>query len=132
MKNGRTALRGFHDLSIRVKLFLTYLLLTLSLLYLFLVAGTYLSTKENEKQVLRSASHVFGQTKAYIEFKTESIRNLLYQIIANEDFKECLERRPEYYREDIGRWPIDSQNARQTQVPRNEHRIAISPRSAII
>ncbi len=101
--------RHIHDLSIRHKLFITYFFLVLFFLCLFLAVNTYLVTKENENQARRSAGHVFSQTKAYLQYKTESVRNLLYLLATDSSVQELLERRTEYYLEEIGRWPIDSQ-----------------------
>ena len=57
----RTVSRRFRDLSIRHKLFITYFLLVVVSLCLFLAVSTYLVTKENERQAWRSAKHVFNQ-----------------------------------------------------------------------
>jgi two-component system sensor histidine kinase YesM len=97
------------DLGIRQKLFISYFMLVLFFLCLYLVINTVLVVNENKRQVLRSAEHVFGQTRAYLQYKTESVRNLLYFLTSNSNVQELFERRARYYRDDIGRWPIDSQ-----------------------
>ncbi len=79
-------------------------------LCIFLSGTTYLTTKENENQARRSAKQVLSQTAAYLEYKTESVGNLLYLLATNSLIKELLERKADYYLEDIGRWPIDSQS----------------------
>ena len=84
-------------------------MLVLFFLCLYLVINSVLVVNENKKQVLRSAEHVFGQTRAYLQYKTESVRNLLYFLTSNTDVQELFERRARYYQENIGRWPIDSQ-----------------------
>jgi len=84
--------------------------LMFAFLGLFLAANTMLSTNENRSQVLRSASHVFGQTRAYLQYKIESVRNLLYSLATNADLQELFERSQDYYLREIGRWPIDSQS----------------------
>jgi two-component system, sensor histidine kinase YesM len=109
--------RRFRDLSIRTKLSVSYFLLVLFFLCLFLAINTGLATRENESQALRSASHVFSQTRAYLQFKTESVRNLLYFVTTNASVQELFERRADYYREEIGRWPIDSQNLEKILYP---------------
>ncbi|HVO40320.1 MAG TPA: sensor histidine kinase [Spirochaetia bacterium] len=97
------------DLSIRHKLFITFFLLVLLFLCVFLLVNTLLSVRENERQALRSARRVFAQTEALLDYKTESVRNLLYLLATNPVVQDLLERRPSYYRQEIGRWPIDSQ-----------------------
>ena len=101
--------RRISDLGIRQKLFISYFMLVLFFLCLYLVINSVLVVNENKKQVLRSAEHVFGQTRAYLEYKTESVRNLLYFLTSNSVVQELFERRARYYHENIGRWPIDSQ-----------------------
>jgi two-component system sensor histidine kinase YesM len=101
--------RRISDLGIRQKLFLSYFMLVLFFLCLYLVINSVLVVNENKKQVLRSAEHVFGQTRGYLQYKTESVRNLLYFFTSNSVVQELFERRARYYHENIGRWPIDSQ-----------------------
>jgi two-component system sensor histidine kinase YesM len=105
-----TRTRRVSDLGIRQKLFISYFILVLFFLCLYLVINTVLVVNENKRQVLRSAEHVFGQTRAYLQYKTESVRNLLYFLTSNSVVQELFERRARYYRENIGRWPIDSQS----------------------
>ena len=101
--------RRISDLGIRQKLFISYFMLVLFFLCLYLVINSVLVVNENKKQVLRSAEHVFGQTRGYLQYKTESVRNLLYFFTSNSVVQELFERRARYYHENIGRWPIDSQ-----------------------
>jgi two-component system sensor histidine kinase YesM len=101
--------RRISDLGIRQKLFISYFMLVLFFLCLYLVINSVLVVNENKKQVLRSAEHVFGQTRDYLQYKTESVRNLLYFLTSNTTVQELFERRARYYHENIGRWPIDSQ-----------------------
>jgi two-component system sensor histidine kinase YesM len=102
-------LHAFRDFSIRRKLFVSYFLFVALSLCLFLAVNTVLSVRQNETQTLRSAEHVFGQTRDYLQFKTESVRNLLYLLGTNQSLQEIFERRSGYYTQEIGRWPIDSQ-----------------------
>ncbi|MGA2641039.1 MAG: sensor histidine kinase, partial [Spirochaetia bacterium] len=101
--------RRISDLGIRQKLFISYFILVLFFLCLYLVINTVLVVNENKTQVLRSAERVFGQTRAYLQYKTESVRNLLSVLTSSAAVQELFERRARYYEEDIGRWPIDSQ-----------------------
>jgi two-component system, sensor histidine kinase YesM len=98
------------DLSIRHKLFIAFFFLVLLVLCIFLLVNTFLSIRENEGQALRSARQVFAQTQALLSYKTESVRNLLYLLATNQALQELFERKPSYYRQEIGRWPIDSQS----------------------
>ncbi len=107
------------DLSIRTKLFLSYSALASFLIVLLLAANAVMTTRESERQALRSARQVFEQTRAYVEFKMESAANLLYLLATSGTVQTLLERKAEYYREDIGRWPIDLQALEQVALPTN-------------
>ncbi len=89
----RVISRRISDLGIRQKLFISYFMLVLFFLCLYLVINSVLVVNENKKQVLRSADHVFGQTRAYLQYKTESVRNLLYFLTSNSVVQELFERR---------------------------------------
>ncbi len=119
MKGKADLLRRFHDLSIRHKLFFSYFLLVLLFLCIFLAVNTVLAARESEHQAERSARRVFEQTRAYLQYKTESIRNLLYVCATNEAVQELFDRRAGYYTADIGRWPIDSQSLEKLLYPTN-------------
>ncbi|HEX3045645.1 MAG TPA: sensor histidine kinase, partial [Bacillota bacterium] len=100
--------KRFSDLSIKYKLLVSYLLLITVPLCLFLMINTYVTSRETEKQALYSARRVLNQTKSYLDFKTESIRNSLNFIAINDPIQEMMEQQPERYRKNIGLWGLDS------------------------
>ena len=67
----------FADSSIRHKLFLSYFALILFFLALSLAINAALVTRDSKAQVLRSADHILAAPRANLEYRTESIRNLL-------------------------------------------------------
>jgi two-component system, sensor histidine kinase YesM len=117
----------FRDRSIRYKLFLSYFALVLFFLGLFLAINSIVVTRESRDQVLRSAEYLFAQASANLEFKTESVRNLLYALTTNTTVQELFERPTSYYDEDIGRWPIDAQTLEKLVYPidRNPYVMAV-------
>lgn len=104
----RRILQSFNDLSIKYKLLVSYLLLITIPLCAFLFINTFATSRETEQQSLYSARRVFNQTKSYLDFKTESIRNSLNYIAINDTVQEVLMRHPGDYYRNIGLWSIDS------------------------
>ncbi|MCL6591734.1 MAG: sensor histidine kinase [Firmicutes bacterium] len=100
--------KRFSDLGIKYKLLASYLLLITVPLCLFLFINTYVTSRETEKQALYSARRVLNQTKSYLDFKAESIRNSLNFIAVNDTILEMMEQPPERYRNNIGLWGVDS------------------------
>lgn len=96
-------------LSIRDKLFFSFFALILFFLALYLAVNAVVVTRENKSQVLRTAEHVFAQETANLEYRTEAARNLLYELTTNSTLQDLFGRSVEYYKADIGRWPIDYQ-----------------------
>lgn len=107
MKKG--LFRSLNDLSIRNKLFVSYLALIVVPFSMFLFINTFVTEKENENEMIYSAHKVLNQTKTFLEFKTESARNSLNVVALNDTVQEILEKSPEAYSENIGGlWLLDS------------------------
>ena len=101
-------LRRFNDLSIRYKLLISYLLLIVVPLCLFLMANTFTASRDTLKQASYSARQILNQTKSYLEFKTTSTCNLLNYIALNDTVQEVLERDEKAYINSIGLWAVDA------------------------
>lgn len=101
-------LSRLQDLSIKYKLFLSYLVLILIPLCMFLYINASVSQRENEKDVLYSARQVLGQTRAFLEFKTESAVNSLNMIALNDTVQELSQKNRDLYQNNIGLWLLDS------------------------
>lgn len=99
---------SFNDLSIKYKLFFSYLALILIPLGMFLIINTFVTEKENEKEVLYSARQVLSQTNSFLQFKTESAVNSLNVIALNDTVQELIQKKPEQYSDNIGLWIVDS------------------------
>ncbi|SFB56394.1 two-component system, sensor histidine kinase YesM [Cohnella sp. OV330] len=104
----RPWIEGIGNLSIKYKLFLSYLGLILIPLVVFLLVNTFVTGKENEKEMIYSARQVLKQTNSYLEFKTKSAVNTLNMLVLNEDIQELIQVNSERYVNDIGRWIIDA------------------------
>lgn len=104
----RRRLAGIGNLSIKYKLFLSYLTLILVPLVVFLLVNTFVTGKENEKEMIYSARQVLKQTNSYLEFKTKSAVTTLNMLVLNDDIRQLIQLDPERYVDNIGLWLIDS------------------------
>ena len=75
---------------------------------MFLIINTFVTEKENEKEVLYSAQQVLSQTNSFLEFKTESAVNLLNFIVLDDTVIELIQKSAEQYTDNIGQWIADS------------------------
>lgn len=107
-------IRWINDQSIRYKLFITYLALITLPICLFLLVNIYYTSHETEQQTLYSLRQVQSQTKSFLEFKTESAKNLLDMLVLNDMVLELSIKEKEYYTDNIGFWMDD--NSKLTRV----------------
>jgi len=95
-------------LSIKYKLFLSYLALILIPLVVFLLVNTFVTVKENENEAIYSAQQVLKQTNSFLEFKTKSAVTTLNMIVLNEVILDLIQQNPNQYVDNIGLWIIDA------------------------
>lgn len=98
-----------NDLSIRYKLFISYLVLIALPICLFLIINLYYSSRESEQRALYSLRQVMDQTRSILEFKTESIKNLLDVLAFNSTVEQMVDKSPLEYEDNVGSWMHDSQ-----------------------
>lgn len=106
--------KWLNDLSIRYKLFITFLALIILPICLFLLINMYYTSHEAEKQALYSLRQVQSQTESLLEFKTESIKNVLDFLVLNDTVVELSLKETEYYSENVGFWIDD--NSKLTKI----------------
>ena len=106
--------RRINDLSIRYKLFITYLALITLPTCLFLLINMYYTAHDAEERALYSLRQVLGQTQSFLEFKTESTKNLLDTLVLNDTVQELAVKAQSFYTDNIGFWMDD--NGRLTKV----------------
>ncbi len=106
--------KWLNDLSIRYKLFITFLALIILPICIFLLINMYYTSHEAEKQALYSLRQVQSQTESLLEFKTESIKNVLDILVLNDTIVELSLKETEYYTENVGFWIDD--NSKLTKV----------------
>jgi len=106
--------KWLNDLSIRYKLFIVFLAIIILPISLFLLINMYYTSNEAEKQALYSLRQVQSQTESLLEFKTESIKNVLDFLVLNDTIVELSLKETEYYNENVGNWIDD--NSKLTKV----------------
>lgn len=105
----RKLFKKINDLSIRYKLFITYLGLLALPICLLLAANLYYSSQVSEQQSKYTVNQVLNQTKAHIDFNTASINTLVNILIQNDTLQDILHKDKAYY-ENIGYWMLDNRN----------------------
>ncbi|OCT15074.1 two-component sensor histidine kinase [Paenibacillus pectinilyticus] len=99
--------RRFSNLSIRNKLFATYLLVVSVPFILLFFIHLNITTKESEDQTLFTAKKVLEETRSYLEYKAASIAEVLNFIALNDQVQSLVIADPEQY-EDVNVWGFDA------------------------
>jgi two-component system sensor histidine kinase YesM len=103
----RKSWRPFDDFSIRYKLFASYLLVIIIPLVLLLFLHLHLTAKETEKQALYSARKMLEETKSYLQYRAEMVKEVLNFIAFNETVQTLVTEDPKRY-EDVNLWGRDA------------------------
>ncbi|MFD2332790.1 sensor histidine kinase [Cohnella sp. GCM10020058] len=105
----RAWMNAFGNLSIKYKLFFSYLALILLPLVTFLLVNSFVTERENEKEMVYSAQQTLKQTDSYMEFKTNSVLNVLNMMAMNDEIMALIQFDSERYTDNIGQWIMDEQ-----------------------
>ncbi|OKP80495.1 two-component sensor histidine kinase [Paenibacillus helianthi] len=103
----RRSWRPFADFSIRYKLFASYLLVIIIPLVLLLFLHLHLTSKETEKQALYSARKMLEETKSYLQYRAEMVKEVMNFIAFNETVQTLVAEDPKRY-EDVNLWGADA------------------------
>lgn len=107
-------MKWFNDIGIRYKLFISFLAVITLPICLFLIVNMYYTSNEAEQQTYYSLGQVQSQTKSLLEYKAESLKNLLDMLVLNDTLVEISTKKNEYYADNIGFWMDD--NGKLTKV----------------
>ena len=99
--------KNINDISIRYKLLVSYLALVILQFSLFLVINTYFTTRELETEAIFSVQQVSNQTKSFLDFKTDSIKNTLNFLTLNSTIYELTTKQTGDY-QNLGFWTADN------------------------
>lgn len=99
--------RPFADFSIRYKLFASYLLVIIIPLVLLLFVHLYLTENETKKQALYSARKMLEETKSYLQYRAETVKEVLNVIAFNDTVQTLVNEDPKRYK-DVNLWGTDA------------------------
>lgn len=99
--------KPFADFSIRYKLFVSYLVVIIIPLLLLLFLHLHLTATETEKQTLYSASKMLEETKSYLQYRAETVREVLNFIAFHDTVQTLVAEDPKRY-EDVNLWGADA------------------------
>lgn len=103
----KTIIKIFNNLSIKVKIFILYILILCITFFTLLTSYTYIIGKETRKEVTFSAQKSLNQTKSFLDFKTASSKEIANILASNNQLQEVLKTRKTVYEENVGSWSTD-------------------------
>lgn len=105
MKNEKR--KTFGDFGIRHKLFASYMLVIIVPLVALLFLHLRLTADEMENQTLHSARKMLDETKSYLQYRAETVREVLNVIAFDDTIQTLVAEDYERYR-DVNLWGIDA------------------------
>lgn len=103
----RRLFRPFRDLSIKNKMFISFLLVLTVSSGLFIVVNSYLTANDTEKQARYSLEVVLEQSRSFLNYKTSSIRKVVDIMVIHDTIQAIVSSKSDIYRENIGNWLLD-------------------------
>src|SRR5690606_32612466 len=104
MKNVR---KKFTNLSIRYKLFISYLLIVIVPFLLLLYITVSNTQKENTEAFIFTTQKVLNETKSYLEYKTQTMTEVLNFIAFNTLVQSHVSRDSQQYT-DVNEWHMEA------------------------
>ncbi len=99
--------KPFADFSIRHKLFASYMMVIIIPFVVLLFLHLHLTANENEKQALYTAQKMLEETKSYLQYRAETVREVLNFIAFNDTVQTMVAEDPSRY-EDVNLWGTDA------------------------
>jgi two-component system sensor histidine kinase YesM len=100
--------KKINNLSIRSKLFISYLVLVALPFCIFMTVNIYVTTKEREQETLYSLQQVLNQTKSFLDYKVGSIKTILNFLSLNDVVQDLVKKDADYYLNNVGFWTDDN------------------------
>jgi two-component system sensor histidine kinase YesM len=97
----------FKALTIRRKLFLSYIIIILLPIILFIGANSFIARKSIEEQSYYSANQLTEQAAQYIQYKTNLAKNIANSIALNDVVHRVIKEKMNRYSENISMWSFD-------------------------
>ncbi|WP_256759735.1 sensor histidine kinase [Cohnella sp. WQ 127256] len=99
--------RPFRDLSIKNKMFISFLLILIVSSGLFILVNSYITAGDTEKQARYSLEVVLEQSRSFLNYKTSSIRKVVDIMVIHDTIQAIVAKKAEVYQENIGNWLLD-------------------------
>ncbi|QJD84225.1 cache domain-containing sensor histidine kinase [Cohnella herbarum] len=99
--------RPFRDLSIKNKMFISFLLILTVSSGLFIVVNSYITANDTEKQARYSLEVVLEQSRSFLNYKTSSIRKVVDIMVIHDTIQAIVATKSDVYRDNIGNWLLD-------------------------
>ena len=90
------------------KLFFTCLAIMMFPILMVLIINYYRSAQISKDQAIYSNQKVINQTAAFLEYKVSSLNNIVNIISFDEEVQTVLQTSGDYYRENLGKWMIQT------------------------
>lgn len=101
-------LQNLISTSFVTKLFFTCLAIMMIPILLILTINYYRSAQISQDQAIYSNQKVLNQTAAFLEYKVSSLNNIVNIISFDEEVQTVLQTSDAYYRENLGKWMIQT------------------------
>ncbi|MFC5470601.1 sensor histidine kinase [Cohnella suwonensis] len=99
--------RPFQDLSIKSKMFVSFLLILTLSSGLFIGVNSYITADDTEKQARYSLEVVLEQSRSFLNYKTSSIRKVVDIMVIHDTIQSMVSKSSDEYRDNIGNWLLD-------------------------
>lgn len=109
MINPVFAVQKYRNLSIRNKIFLSYILILIIIFVIVIAFNGVQVSKETREKTEYTAEQALLQTSSFIEFKTSATKNILNITALNSTLQDILSQETELYRNNVGLWLINTQ-----------------------
>jgi len=99
--------RPLRDLSIKNKLFVSFLLILFVSSGLFILVNAYMTARDKEQQARYSLEALLEQSGSFLNYKTSSIRKVVDIMVIHDTIQAIVAKKADVYRENIGNWLLD-------------------------
>lgn len=95
------------DMSIKTKLFLSYLLLIAVPFLLYMIINSYIVSKDIEDQTIFSAKQMMAQTATYLEAKIDLVNSTMHMLSYNDAVQNLSRKSLKEYQDNLAIWDYD-------------------------
>ena len=100
----------FNNLSIKIKFSILYVLILFVTFAILIQSNTILTARETRKEVTYSAAKSLNQTKSFLDFKSDSSKEIVNILASSSELQDMLKIDSSTYQNNIGQWLPDRDN----------------------